>query len=159
MEIKSLLTDNDAASPVIGVILMVAVTVILAAVIAVFVLGFGDTRATPPNTSFNYEYDAGSSNPQVVVRVAGGDSFDANQVSFVGTFKEAKKTWVETDTSITDEEAEVTAGANTELGVKTTGTNSVSNPDAYLLQVKWTSESGKTSAIIGTDTGPARRPP
>jgi flagellin-like protein len=35
--------DNRGVSPVIGVILMVAITVILAAVIATFVLGFGDS--------------------------------------------------------------------------------------------------------------------
>ncbi|MGB9961680.1 archaellin/type IV pilin N-terminal domain-containing protein [Halobacterium sp. MBLA0001] len=34
--------DERAVSPVIGVILMVAITVILAAVIATAVLGFGD---------------------------------------------------------------------------------------------------------------------
>jgi flagellin-like protein len=34
--------SNNAVSPVIGVILMVAITVILAAVIATFVLGLGD---------------------------------------------------------------------------------------------------------------------
>ncbi len=34
--------DDRGVSPVIGVILMVAITVILAAVIASFVLGFGD---------------------------------------------------------------------------------------------------------------------
>ncbi|MDB2285460.1 type IV pilin N-terminal domain-containing protein [Halorubrum ezzemoulense] len=35
-------TDDRAVSPVIGVILMVAITVILAAVIGTFVLGLGD---------------------------------------------------------------------------------------------------------------------
>jgi len=35
--------DDRGVSPVIGVILMVAITVILAAVIASFVLGFGDS--------------------------------------------------------------------------------------------------------------------
>ena len=35
--------DEDAVSPVIGVILMVAITVILAAVIAAFVFGMGST--------------------------------------------------------------------------------------------------------------------
>ena len=38
----SLNTDNRAVSPVIGVILMVAITVILAAVIGAFVLGTAD---------------------------------------------------------------------------------------------------------------------
>ncbi len=42
MNFKHLLAEDDAVSPVIGVILMVAITVILAAVIATFVLGLGD---------------------------------------------------------------------------------------------------------------------
>ncbi|WP_238392211.1 type IV pilin [Halorussus amylolyticus] len=43
MKIKQLLSDDDAVSPVIGVILMVAITVILAAVIGTFVLGLGES--------------------------------------------------------------------------------------------------------------------
>lgn len=39
--------DEEAVSPVIGVILMVAITVILAAVIAAFVFGMGTPTATP----------------------------------------------------------------------------------------------------------------
>ncbi len=42
--------DEEAVSPVIGVILMVAITVILAAVIAAFVFGLGgnvDTKKSP----------------------------------------------------------------------------------------------------------------
>jgi len=43
MNLKTAFQDNDrAVSPVIGVILMVAITVILAAVIGTFVLGLGD---------------------------------------------------------------------------------------------------------------------
>ncbi|MDL0137497.1 type IV pilin [Halobacterium salinarum] len=41
-DIPDLDMDDRGVSPVIGVILMVAITVILAAVIASFVLGFGD---------------------------------------------------------------------------------------------------------------------
>jgi flagellin-like protein len=43
MTVKQLLSDDDAVSPVIGVILMVAITVILAAVIGTFVLGLGES--------------------------------------------------------------------------------------------------------------------
>jgi flagellin-like protein len=46
---------NRAVSPVIGVILMVAITVILAAVIGAFVLEIGDQQETAPNTSFDSE--------------------------------------------------------------------------------------------------------
>jgi flagellin-like protein len=47
--------ENRAVSPVIGVILMVAITVILAAVIGAFVLEIGDQQETAPNTSFDSE--------------------------------------------------------------------------------------------------------
>jgi flagellin-like protein len=58
MDIKELFTDDDAVSPVIGVILMVAITVILAAVIASFVLGLGqDAGDNSPSASFDIEYD------------------------------------------------------------------------------------------------------
>jgi len=48
MKIKERITKNEeAVSPVIGVILMVAITVILAAVIAAFVFGMGPPEKTP----------------------------------------------------------------------------------------------------------------
>ena len=50
--------DDRAVSPVIGVILMVAITVILAAVIGTFVLGLGDSVNT--NAQAGITYDAGS---------------------------------------------------------------------------------------------------
>jgi flagellin-like protein len=58
MKLKQLFTDDDAVSPVIGVILMVAITVILAAVIASFVLGLGQNAGdNSPSASFDIEYD------------------------------------------------------------------------------------------------------
>ncbi|PSP58343.1 type IV pilin, partial [Halobacteriales archaeon QH_8_67_36] len=54
MNLKTLIQDDDAVSPVIGVILMVAITVILAAVIATFVLGLGDSLSNQaPQASFS----------------------------------------------------------------------------------------------------------
>jgi len=56
MEFKQLLDDDRAVSPVIGVILMVAITVILAAVIGTFVLGLGDqVQSTTPQASFGFD--------------------------------------------------------------------------------------------------------
>ena len=43
--------NEDAVSPVIGVILMVAITVILAAVIAAFVFGLGGSQQAAPTAS------------------------------------------------------------------------------------------------------------
>jgi flagellin-like protein len=61
MKLKTLLQSDEsdrAVSPVIGVILMVAITVILAAVIGTFVLGLGDTVEN--NAQAGVTYDSGS---------------------------------------------------------------------------------------------------
>ncbi|PSP83139.1 type IV pilin [Halobacteriales archaeon QS_6_64_34] len=51
---KPFIRDETGVSPVIGVILMVAITVILAAVAGSFILGLGDTTgAMPPQVSIN----------------------------------------------------------------------------------------------------------
>jgi len=56
MDFKQLFDDDRAVSPVIGVILMVAITVILAAVIGTFVLGLGDqVQSTTPQASFGFD--------------------------------------------------------------------------------------------------------
>jgi flagellin-like protein len=54
VQLPQLETDR-AVSPVIGVILMVAITVILAAVIGAFVLEIGDQQETAPNSSYDSE--------------------------------------------------------------------------------------------------------
>lgn len=82
-------SDDRAVSPVIGVILMVAITVILAAVIGTFVLGLGDqlgdsapqasfstdnvTNASDGNISFNVEKTGGQdlTTSEIVLSVDG----------------------------------------------------------------------------------------
>ncbi|QSG02294.1 type IV pilin [Natranaeroarchaeum sulfidigenes] len=53
MNISDIYSDENAVSPVIGVILMVAITVILAAVIGAFVIGIGDEQQTVPQASWD----------------------------------------------------------------------------------------------------------
>jgi len=74
MNLKELFTEDRGVSPVIGVILMVAITVILAAVIGAFVLGLGDQASqSAPQASFEFDFD-GDTN--VTLTHAGGDSID-----------------------------------------------------------------------------------
>ncbi len=83
MQFKQLLSDDDAVSPVIGVILMVAITVILAAVIATFVLGLGEqVSSTAPQASFSFEYN-GNDNVLTVTH-DGGDTIKAGSLYFRG---------------------------------------------------------------------------
>jgi len=68
---------NRAVSPVIGVILMVAITVILAAVIGVFVLGFGESVSeSPPQAQFSIDYSDGNA----TITHEGGDSVNTDDV-------------------------------------------------------------------------------
>jgi len=75
--LKKLFTEDRGVSPVIGVILMVAITVILAAVIGAFVLGLGDQAADrTPQASFNC--DDGD------LIHGGGDSLENSTLSITG---------------------------------------------------------------------------
>ncbi|MGB8216789.1 MAG: type IV pilin N-terminal domain-containing protein [Candidatus Methanoperedens sp.] len=65
--------NDEAVSPVIGVILMVAITVILAAVIAAFVFGMGTpTKAPQVQLKFTATY-VNSSNSSLKISHDGGD--------------------------------------------------------------------------------------
>lgn len=99
MKLKQLFEDDDAVSPVIGVILMVAITVILAAVIATFVLGLGEqVQDVAPSTSFSAELDtnadeyddwnvnaSGTGDGILEIRHSGGPTIDAGTLSVIGS--------------------------------------------------------------------------
>jgi len=79
MKLRQLLNDDDAVSPVIGVILMVAITVILAAVIASFVLGLGDSAdEVQPNSSFSFDTDTDT--PELTVTLTDGDTVETDEI-------------------------------------------------------------------------------
>ena len=66
--------NEDAVSPVIGVILMVAITVILAAVIAAFVFGLGGQQVAAPTASITAANNPDTSNVQdLKIQHKGGD--------------------------------------------------------------------------------------
>jgi len=79
MDLKKLFTEDRAVSPVIGVILMVAITVILAAVIGAFVLGLGDQVGdTAPSAQISFDFD---SNESVTLTHDGGNSLQVSDIS------------------------------------------------------------------------------
>jgi len=88
MQLKKLLSEDDAVSPVIGVILMVAITVILAAVIASFVLGLGDTAdEVQPNSSFSLDdiENEGTEDVILTVTLTDGDAIDFEEIVLRGS--------------------------------------------------------------------------
>jgi len=79
MKIKNLVTSDRAVSPVIGVILMVAITVILAAVIGTFVIGLGDDLG---NTAPSASFDAAQDGDNVTFTHRSGDRIP-NETAFI----------------------------------------------------------------------------
>jgi flagellin-like protein len=81
--------DTRAVSPVVGVILMVAVTVVLAAVIGASVLGAtAETSTETPTVSVEFVFDGdggfspGDGDDTATIIHEGGDELDAATVSF-----------------------------------------------------------------------------
>jgi flagellin-like protein len=79
MQFKQFLTDEDAVSPVIGVILMVAITVILAAVIGTFVLGLGGNVNSTPSAQFTFDWEQVGDHTVNAVH-DGGDAIEAQNL-------------------------------------------------------------------------------
>lgn len=151
MNIRALFTDDSAVSPVIGVILMVAITVILAAVIAAFVLGLGDGGSDTPTVTFGYEVDSGAS--ELTVKHVGGDQFNSDRVTFSGTGIDSGDlgtTW----TSLRGLSSATRIGAGERVTVD------ISDPNLeYKLEVVWTSEDGEDSVTISDSAGPVPEGP
>jgi len=81
MNSKTAFQDSDrAVSPVIGVILMVAITVILAAVIGTFVLGLGDSLGnSQPTAQLNVD-NTNFTSGSVTIAHGGGDPLEGNDL-------------------------------------------------------------------------------
>jgi flagellin-like protein len=130
--------DDRGVSPVIGVILMVAITVILAAVIATFVLGLGE-QVSSTSPQVNIDWNESSGNP------TGGNGLIAGATHNGGGTVD---------------------GANIDLTTDGTGTIAGEPPDASELsagdllgtvrdptpgdqvRVIWSSDNGETTATL-----------
>jgi flagellin-like protein len=155
MQIKELLDDDRAVSPVIGVILMVAITVILAAVIGTFVLGLGDqVSQTTPSASFGFDYDR-SSNDTLTISHNGGDTVDANNlnvaISGVNTSINDQYSW---SSDLGGANGDVTAGSSVTVDGGNVNGNQALDISNGTVSVVWQSSEGDSSATLGRFEGP-----
>lgn len=132
-------TDR-AVSPVIGVILMVAITVILAAVIGAFVLDLGSgLEENAPQSSFDFEYEqASGGGGNVEIIHVSGDQVDAGTLSL----------------SFSDTDPDPSISASGAVTAGTTIFDGSYSSDGETLRVVWESESG-SSSIIAESTTPS----
>jgi flagellin-like protein len=143
---RNLFTEDDAVSPVIGVILMVAITVILAAVIATFVLGLGDQVSdTAPQASFDFEYsvNGSSSTGNLTITHTGGASIPANRLNVTNGTNSTQ--WNELGGNSLGPNDDVTAGSSVIF-------RNVSSDDT--VRVIWTNQEGTNSATLREWEGP-----
>ncbi|MFC7175838.1 type IV pilin N-terminal domain-containing protein [Halosegnis marinus] len=151
MNIKNLFGDEGAVSPVIGVILMVAITVILAAVIGTFVLGLGDqVQSSAPNANFQFSYD--SSAESFTITHNGGQDVEASNVEVQVNGDDAQA-WADGSGS----SGTISTGSSTAFGYNG---NSTGVPSAFSsgsgsdVLVIWSAPNGGSSNTIGSSTIP-----
>ncbi len=156
MDFKQLFDDDRAVSPVIGVILMVAITVILAAVIGTFVLGLGDqVQNTTPRASFGF--DTAESKNKVTISHQSGDTIEAsnlevsaggitfNSSSTSGTVTPTTTTTGATWTELTGEDS-VSAGSTTTIGYDSGGSTDFGGET---IRVIFNSPDSDSSSTLG----------
>jgi flagellin-like protein len=144
MKLKNLKEDDAAVSPVIGVILMVAITVILAAVIGTFVLQLGNQVGdTSPTASTSFDQSVGNTDEIEVVH-DGGDSLNSDNIEFVYQNRDSDTDEVDGSYAGTwaDGDGEITAGESVLVSL----TDDFDSGDK--LQVVWKSDDGETSATL-----------
>ncbi|PSQ60780.1 MAG: type IV pilin [Halobacteriales archaeon SW_9_67_25] len=155
MRLKKLFADEEAVSPVIGVILMVAITVILAAVIASVVLGVGqEAGSTSPQAAFSFDYDSDEGNVTIVHE--SGDSVGVNDTFIRGSginnnpgndsswYNYADGGYGSYSSTIEGDKQAVGAGDRVEFDAD----------DDYEINVVWEDPNGDSTATLSSDSGP-----
>ncbi|MDQ2073492.1 type IV pilin N-terminal domain-containing protein [Haloarcula sp. H-GB4] len=167
MDLKELFHDDDAVSPVIGVILMVAITVILAAVIASFVLGLGDqAQQATPQASFSFDFDEGTApsgvSNQGVLSIThdGGDTIEGNSLYIRGSGlgSGSSDNWnnsgAPTVNVVSENSSQAWIGHSGESEVSAGNSIKAAAKDTYSLRVIYETQEGDQSATLAEDSGP-----
>jgi flagellin-like protein len=137
-----ILGRNRAQSELTGTILMVAVTIIAGATVAVFAFGVFDGGETAPQSDFDFEFQPDTT--EVRLSLTQGDSIEGDQLRFSGAAVEKTSFGGITEWS----GSTLSAGASATVAV---------TPDET-LNVVWRSDDGESTAILATydvpDEGP-----
>jgi len=164
MQFKQLIADDDAVSPVIGVILMVAITVILAAVIGTFVLGLGENvQQNSPNAQFSFDYSS-TDNEMDITHTSGEEVSSDNFVvsSSEGNFCQvdsdncASNTGNNLGTNNTDGALVPDTDASAGTTFTATNTDDIAGGDIAdgTVRIVWESDDGSNSDVLADWTGP-----
>lgn len=157
MELRRLFTDDEAVSPVIGVILMVAITVILAAVAGVFVLNTSSPNERGPQIRFQttqdtsddhtVTFDDGVANNQteiVTIEHFGGDKAE---FSSINVYVNGNQALDHSANIIWGGNGELTSGNDARIVAYEEGGNMALNAGDE-IRVTWSNEDVDSSAVL-----------
>ncbi len=133
-------------SPVIGVILMVAITVILAAVIGTFVLGLGDqVSESAPQASFSFDFSAG-----------GGNGFNGGSSDYVNLTHEGGETLEKSSIEVDGSDGGVNQSSPFPNATISAGDGASYNEvnSGETIRVIWTNPAGGSTNTIARATAP-----
>ena len=140
MKLNELFADDDAVSPVIGVILMVAITVILAAVIGTFVLGLGgQVQDNAPSAQFTFNEE---SDGNLTMTHDGGQSVSVNNINVTAE-----------NTNIGGDICQDSGGSDSWSATELSAGDSCTIPNGQFsgedtVRITWESDEGDTSATL-----------
>jgi len=126
---KHFQSDDRAVSPVIGVILMVAITVILAAVIGTFVLGLGDSVQQSANAGVSVDQSSG---PTVTITINSmGDGTDRVEYSI-----DQGSTWTTVGSSVGASASTSSVSSGDLVSIRAIGSGDTQNASIRTYTVK-----------------------
>jgi len=171
MELRQLAREEQAVSQVVGVVLMVGITVLLAATAGSFFLGLtNDKQTTSPRVAITTDYDTSSASPpaeSLKLTHESGDTVQADRVEVVvkgaavsGATVDERYTWAE----LASGSDEVAAGMSVEVTkntLKAPGDPSVAYGQLSLrdatVKVIWTNPDDGQTFVLGDWAGPGAR--
>jgi flagellin-like protein len=141
VRLTDLFGEERAVSPVIAVVLMIAVTVILASVAAALAFSLGGSAQGTPRVNFGFDWDDagtdGGDDDTLVITHEGGDSVRADRVNvLIDGVEDTTGSW-EADPLVT--------GTSYTIDESAVGSDVVNGGDE--VRVVWTGEDGQGTTL------------
>lgn len=151
MRLHTATANERGLSPVVGVILLVGITVLLAATAGAMVLELDGQPTSPPQAAFDFEYGADGSNDSLTVGHVSGNTIPAANVEVVvasarngsGTVT-TRRDWNEL---ASDDVSEVGSGMSVTVSRDTLGYSRLSLSRADVTVV-WTAPNGDQTFVL-----------
>lgn len=144
MQPTALLRDRTALSPVVGIVVVVAFTVLAVGLGGTVLVELAEERSQPdpPNTAVAFEYDYPGHT--LTIRHAGGDALRADAIEIRDTLSDGRHHDMRLDRDGTFGHGDVLVDAQPYDRGET-------------IRVVWTSEDGTATATLGTSNVPGTR--